>query len=194
MHNSTIEEAREIIYSKFKPWQDNRPDSYIGRQWDGYVPFLFLTGQSDLVEQHNYKVIKDELSKYMSNVVRVDEDKNKFMALEEAKCKHWACGFLDYLLLSQDAPEDLVIKVADIISALEDYPIYDEDGFYQFEEEKIAEAWENMSVRDRKDILVKAKFEQEDIEKLSENDNGYYEASNIDDSGILRDYLRDWAR
>jgi hypothetical protein len=194
MHNNTIEEAWEIIYSKFKPWQDNRPDSYVGRQWDGYVPFLFLTGQSDLVEQHNYKVIKDELSDYMSDVVRVDEDKNEFMALEEAKCKHWACGFLDYLLLSQDAPEDLVIKVADIISALEDYHIYYEEGFYQFEEEKIAEAWENMSVRDRKDILVKAKFEQKDIEKLSEDDNGYYEASNIDDSGILRDYLRDWAR
>ena len=55
---------------------------------------------------------------------------------------HWACGWIDELMVHEDAPEAVLILAANIHSQLQDYPILDEEDYsrreFEAEEEAIA--------------------------------------------------------
>lgn len=189
----TAEEAWEYINKKFRPWQEQRPSDYAGVQWDGYIPFIFNHGQSHSIEKHNYQTAKELLKDWFS----VDCPENNttlprdMMMLEEAENNHWACGFINYILLSQNAPDELVINVARILDTIEDNCILDEDSYHDWEYNAICNLWnDDLSERDKSDLLKKCKFTEEEITEYV--NKPYDEVSNIEDSGMLFDYLREW--
>lgn len=189
----TAEEAWEYINKKFTPWQDNRPSDYAGMQWDGYIPFMFSHGQSHSIEKHNYETAKECLKKWFTEESPVNETNRDDCVyfLEEAKNNHWACGYLNYLLLSQNAPEELVIAVARILDTIDDNAILDSDKYSEWEYEAICKLWnEDISERDKTDMLKKCKFTDEEIAEYV--NKPYDDVSNFEDSGFLFDYLRDW--
>jgi hypothetical protein len=62
---------------------------------------------------------------------------------------HWACGHVDQLCLSAEAPESVIRKAEEILQDLEDYPVYDEDHFSCLEYEESSAFWDGLSPREK---------------------------------------------
>lgn len=58
---------------------------------------------------------------------------------------------------AEDAPEPLLIAAAEWLAALADYPVADEADFSELEWSEAAEYWEQMSVRDRAELIRESK-------------------------------------
>lgn len=52
------------------------------------------------------------------------------LAIEEAK--HWACGWVQYLIIAPDA-QDLIAKAIELTDKLEDYPVLNEEHWSELE-------------------------------------------------------------
>jgi len=62
---------------------------------------------------------------------------------------HWACGWLEVLLVSDKGSEELRTKAGEIVCSLADYPILDEDRYHEKCANAANELWENMSPEHR---------------------------------------------
>lgn len=62
---------------------------------------------------------------------------------------HWACGWLDHLLLSFDNSPQVVREIATMVHGLNDYPILDEDHYSQLENTEVYTLWGDEVNRDR---------------------------------------------
>lgn len=69
---------------------------------------------------------------------------------------HWACGWVEYLCVRADAPEDVQRKAGEIVCSLADYPCLDESDFSEREWDAACETWERSSIRDRMDYCARA--------------------------------------
>jgi hypothetical protein len=190
----SAQEAWQFILKKFQPWQENRPSDYAGMQWDGYVPFMFNTGQSHSMDKHNYNTTKQVLMRWFcseSDVNETNQPDRQMHHLEEAENGHWACGYINYILLSENAPDELVISVAKILDVIEDNAMLDSDAYTDWEYEAICKLWsEDISERDKTDMLKKCKFTDEEIAEYI--NKPFDDVNNFEDSGMLFDYLREW--
>jgi len=85
----------------------------------GISDFWLLYGQnrdSDELTAHNFKTALKELGGESEDV-------------QVHLFKHWACGWLEVLLVRPDTEAEK--KAREIEERLENYPILDEHGFYQ---------------------------------------------------------------
>ena len=112
----------------------NRSKNYIGETYYDYYVLLYRTRDSGLVEESNFqsalKVLNGE-----SKTVKV------------IRSSHWLCGWIEMILIHESDKES-IDKGNEIKKALENYPILDEDDFYERESERREELIEEI----RKDI------------------------------------------
>ena len=191
----TSEEAWEYILNKFSVWEDNRPSDYAGTQWDGYVPFMFVNGTSHLIEHWNYKVTKEIIPNQNYIAIKNHPSIGEGKAIEEAKNRHWAAGYINYIMINVNAPSETVIAVAKILEVLDDYPILDEDNYHTYEDEAMEREWEYLSQDEREEFCKKKlKLDDADIHALKLEGFKYSDVINTDDSGVVRDYFFDSLR
>jgi hypothetical protein len=118
--------------TKFEPenltlW--STPDSWAGQPWDGYYVFLGQNRDSDCLSRSNFRKGLEALG---------GEVEGKVEVIREG---HWACGWIEWIAIHQDAAEAL--EIADeIVAALESYPVLDESDFSELETEEADEVWE----------------------------------------------------
>lgn len=62
---------------------------------------------------------------------------------------HWACGWLEIIIVDPQAPEKLLTDLGGCVCALADYPILNESDFSEMEEESCEKIWNESSIRDR---------------------------------------------
>ena len=112
----------------------SRSENYIGETYYDYYVLLYRTRDSELVEESNFwsalKALNGE-----SNTVKI------------VRAKHWLCGWVEMILIHESDKES-IDKGNEIKKALENYPILDEDDFYERESERREELIEEI----RKDI------------------------------------------
>lgn len=67
--------------------------------------------------------------------------------------RHWACGWLEEILIRQDAPAELLDKARQLIERYENYPVLDEDDYSAREAEenyeRALDVWSSMTVKER---------------------------------------------
>ena len=111
-----------------------RTDNYIGETYNDYYVLLSRHRDSGLVEESNFwsalKMLNGE-----SDTVKI------------IRFRHWAVGWIETILI-HESDKVSVDKGFEIEKALENYPILDEDDFYERESEKRDELIEEI----RKDI------------------------------------------
>ena len=98
-----------------------------------------VTRDSSLIERSNWN----------SFITRLDEIGSERAACYEIiHCRHWSCGWIDFLVIN---PRNIkMIELAEeILEKLEDYPVIDDDNYYQMLYNKTAEFWNSCGIEER---------------------------------------------
>lgn len=128
------------------------PDCYGGFNPVGDYVILSRHRDSDLVTESNWDVACQSLN-------AVDYDDAEFDSRPPVytfRAGHWAVGWVEYLLVRPDAPEETLKEAGEIICALADYPILSDDDHSEREFEEMCRTWEEATVSDRVYYLQKA--------------------------------------
>lgn len=146
--------APEVLASKV--W--TRPENYAGLSPDGDYCILARTRDPDLLEDSNWHVATtveldaapyDPADRFAERPENFDDRPNVY----HWRAGHWACGWVEYLMVRADAPDDVLATAANIVASLDDYPILSDDDYSEREFEAMCDAWESASVRERIEFL-----------------------------------------
>ena len=113
---------REEAVNILEPCRWARSSNYFGEDLSKMYCIVSRSRDSELVETSNWQVAQEIL-------IEVDED----IADRVHGFNHWAVGWIDELMIPDDAPDDLLIACADIRDRLTDYSILDEEHYSQLE-------------------------------------------------------------
>jgi len=116
------------------------PGDYAGHNPVGDYVIYARNRESSIMEDVNYNLICAELG-------ALDDD---FSApVYTFRAGHWAVGWIEYVIVKNDAPEKTLENAAEILSALSDYPILNDEAYSDAQCEAITSYWERENVRDR---------------------------------------------
>lgn len=102
--------------------------AYWGERGQWYI-VAAQTRDSDCLSRSNFAVLLKALG-----------GEGEAVAVEEAS--HWACGWVQYLIVRPDNRKGLRIAI-ESHSAVADYPVLDETHFSEVEDEECSETWKN---------------------------------------------------
>lgn len=127
------------------------PDSYGGFSPDGDFVVLSQHRDSELLDRVNWEVACESLK-----AQAYDSGSGGFETrpvVYHWRAGHWAVGWIEYLMVRADAPDDMQEKAGEILCAIAEYPILDESRYSEREWNAVQEYWASCSVRDRVDYL-----------------------------------------
>ena len=105
-----------------------RPDSYHGSEYHGYIGVISRARDSDCMIRSNFEIACDLLD-YDSNRPIGDD-------VVMACASHWAYGWVNILYVSIKCADKLNIAMK-IFNDLNNYPALDEDHYYELEREEL---------------------------------------------------------
>lgn len=122
-----------------------RPDSYGGFSPDGDYMILSRHRDSDTITRSNWEVACESLKAEAWD----SRDMEGRPAVYHWRAGHWAVGWVEYLCVRADAPDDVLTEAGEIVCSLADYPILSDDHHSDLEYSEACELWERESVRGR---------------------------------------------
>lgn len=131
-----IEHLQETV------WQ--HPDNYGGHSPEGHYCIASQTRDSDRVTRSNYRTILAELVS-LDELHNVEDEPSVY----DFRAGHWACGWIEYIIVRNDAPQIILEAAGEFICAIADYPVYDDSDYSALEHEEVVEYWRSMNIRDR---------------------------------------------
>jgi len=123
------------------------PRDYGGFSPDGDYLVLSRNRDSDLLSESNWDYACRALG-----AEAYDGGSEYFSerpAVYHWRAGHWACGWVEYLMVRADADESVLTAAGDIVCSLADYPVLDESDYSDRECEAVNETWERASVSER---------------------------------------------
>jgi len=106
------------------------PQDYMGATWEDYYVFLSQTRDSDALDRSNFIKGLEAIG---------GEDPEQVVV---AGATHWACGWLDTIYIHKDA-HDALRKADEVMAALADYPVVDEEHYCELEHEEAQGVWKD---------------------------------------------------
>lgn len=155
-------------YKEYSPTQWDAKGAF-GLPGDHLVPAFIQTRDSDALERSNFTCFKAMLDKE-----GIDYKIHRF--------GHWGPGWYEIFLVPPTEDARRVIKEAE--SAIENYPILNEDHYSELEWNEASEYWARLSVRDRAEII------RDKSRSVSIFAARRAELPANDDNGAIFDYLR----
>lgn len=137
-------EGRKMTESKLTKW--TMPSDYMGEEFYSYYHGPGRSRDSDVLEISNYETAKarlEEAAKLDEKDWKHDEEPPLF----DGHFGHWAVGWVDELLVHEDATNTLA-ELEKIAEQMEDYPVLDEEDFSKREWDEQEEDWENWAKHD----------------------------------------------
>lgn len=155
------------MYKLLEQNKFGNPDSYAGhRPSDDYV-IVNRHRDSGHLSESNFECISDHL-------------KQKFPDLWSDKiyifrAGHWACGWIEYLIIEHDSPTAVLEECEEILESLADYPVFNEDNFSEREWNAAQEYWKSLSIKERIELCKQADMSIFAARKeyIPQGDNGY---------------------
>jgi hypothetical protein len=123
------------------------PSHYYGTEWPEYYTVVAQTRDSEALDRSNFDATLKALggeSKHTNAVI-------------VARASHWACGWVEVLLVHKSASKKVAIA-DEIKRKLEDYPIVDEFLFSDYEQEEKQQIWSILSLKERIQLCVQANY------------------------------------
>ena len=150
-----IDQAREILQKHL--WE--RPECYGGFNPEGDYLIYSKHRDSRLLERVNYDEILSELTKFEETIPGRPDDRVISGTYRrdtigtwsyEWTAKHWAVGHIDYIMVSGDSPDEMLILAAEIVRAMDAYPVFDEDAYSEAELGEGDIAWKDADMDTRR--------------------------------------------
>lgn len=124
------------------------PESYYGETWEGWYVLATQTRDSDCLIRSNFECFQKAMQPWSEHIKVIREG-------------HWACGWIEWLGLAPEAPIEAQEQAAELLLALADYPVLNDEHFSELEQEEADWKWANCY------------DEKERIEWLREHWDGY---------------------
>lgn len=128
------------------------PPYYSGFSPDGDYLIYSQHRDSNAIERSNYQRILEDLRKVDAEL---QEDENEPFVYD-FRAKHWAVGWIEYILVSKTAPIAIKQKACEILLGLDAYPVYDEDHLSDLEYNEACDYWESLSIAGRIEAITKS--------------------------------------
>lgn len=142
-HNTNLEALSDNFWKL--------PDSYIGEKYYDYIEVYGKHRDSCLYTNVNFDCILKDLEKLTEETVSM-LDSNEPM-IQTAVAKHWAVGWVETILVHKQTSEAVLNKVYEVLGALQDYPIYNEDAVSEAELNEVYDYWfDRCSLKERTEI------------------------------------------
>jgi hypothetical protein len=141
-----IHTAREIL----SPLIWAHPRDYGGFSPDGDYVIATQNRDSDALARSNYRRILSDLQ-----ALPYPDDMEP--PAYDFRAGHWAVGWVEYIIVSSTAPDDTIIAAAEIVAALSDYPVYDEEDYSELEYSEACDYWARCSVRERAHMIAESR-------------------------------------
>ena len=132
------------------------PSDYGGFNPIGDYCILSTNRDADALTRSNWECVCEALKAEPFDDGRhsmTDVEYGARPAVYHWRAGHWACGWVEYLMVRADAPDDIREAAGGIVCKLAGYPVYDENHFCELEYSEAGERWGRMSIRERADII-----------------------------------------
>jgi len=114
---------------EMKKWEN--ADNYMGGDYTEYYVIYARTRDSDNLVNSNYAAFVDILKEY---------------PIEENTFRHWACGWVEAIMIHEEnITDEFKLRINDIYHYLEQYPVLDDEDYSRREYDEALEAIENAS-------------------------------------------------
>lgn len=147
---------RAAILESISEYKWERASNYIGPDYSQSYILYGKNRDSDYMVKANFDAIYD----YIKELDKTEE----YIHIESAS--HWACGWIEYILVDESAPIEILNRFKDIREAIEDYPIFCEGTVYEYKQDEIREYISSYSDEELESILKNYKI---DIERAIKN-------------------------
>ncbi len=114
-------------------------DNYAGDSFGDRYVVVSKNRDSEILTEVNFQVALERLGG-VSDLVSI------------VRIGHWACGWIEHLMVHQLAGDTLLEAADEIVADLRAYPILDEDAYSEAQDEAVYEYWKSMSMRERVDV------------------------------------------
>tara|TARA_B100000700_G_scaffold99545_1_gene112030 strand:- start:9819 stop:10352 length:534 start_codon:yes stop_codon:yes gene_type:complete len=143
---STLSPERVLEILDKHIWE--RPDDYAAFDEDAdpvgdYVIYA-RHRDSSIMDDTNYT----EIFRTLSVLANIRKQRDK---VYDFRANHWAVGWVEYIIVRQDAHPDILEQAAEYLCALADYPCLDDDTYSERQWDAILDYWERCSLRERVD-------------------------------------------
>lgn len=105
------------------------------------------TRDSGIIDESNWE--------YACDVIFEKGEDGSLLETEDVfigKFGHWACGWVEGILIRQTADPEIIEKGHEIVDDLSRYPILDEDRYAEKELEHARDTWDWFDLRDRIEV------------------------------------------
>ena len=98
--------------------------------------------------EKNYVFHTEPMEKYQTGFSTVDETPDSWVYVWSAS--HWAVGYIEYMMLREDAPKELHDQIEEVMDDLRNVcPVFNEDHYSAACWENKCQLWDMMSVKER---------------------------------------------
>lgn len=128
-----------------KKWK--HPKHYMGETYYDYYILYARTRDSGLLQNHNWTQLLESLG---GETCPEDEG-----GLIIARASHFAVGWIELMMIHENAT-DVIAQAEDLLQSLAEYPILNEDEYWNIQHEFCQEYWSNASLYERVEICQKS--------------------------------------
>ena len=128
------------------------PSDYGGFSPDGDYLIYGRTRDSSILENSNYELIFEQL-RALSSILETDKDEP---FAYDFRASHWACGWVEYILIKQDSPDRLQVLAYEILGALSDYPCLSDEHYSEKQYDAIHDYWQDCGTREKMEYCIDA--------------------------------------
>ena len=135
--------------SELNKWET--PDFYAGHNPVGDYTLYSRTRDSSIMENSNYELILKELSDLAEQFDNLRDDGEPYVY--DFRAGHWACGWVEEIIIRQDAPKEIIERAKEIDAALSDYPVYSDADYSQRQWDEMSRYWNDINTKERVEWL-----------------------------------------
>ena len=141
------------------------PADYMGTDYEGYYILYSMNRDSDHLTISNFETILKLFEDIGVKVINdYDMSSDKHPSVINVRMKHWLVGWIDTIMIHEDASSVIWDQVESINNSLSDYPVLDDDDFYQKESDIINESYDSY-IKDEFMDIIKKHYDLYDIEE-----------------------------
>tara|TARA_R110000824_G_scaffold198823_1_gene382872 strand:+ start:66 stop:557 length:492 start_codon:yes stop_codon:yes gene_type:complete len=135
--------------SELNTWET--PDSYAGHNPVGDYTIYGRNRDSSIMENSNYELILGELLDLAEPFDKLRDDGEPYVY--DFRAGHWACGWIEQIIIRQDAPKQIIERAKEIDEALSDYPVYSDDDYSERQWNEMYRYWNDIDIKERVEWL-----------------------------------------
>jgi hypothetical protein len=133
------------------------PRDYGGFSPEGDFGVYSQHRDSNALTRSNYECIFRDLKEFAKKFLEPEDNPDIESGdigswVYDFRAGHWAVGWVEYILIRQDAPQEIIDKGDEILAEISDYLVYDESHYYELEWDEATEYWGSLPIDERVDL------------------------------------------